>query len=339
MTDIRRIGDSGVHTVEGNVAGGRAARLTKERDKEAAEYERIKSQIKEQNAISTRIDDKFNSASEVLEQEFRQRTVGLMSADEFRKARSIVDQAKIATDKKMAADKLAEEEHKKQEREKKRKKMVSTLSFSFDDGEGENDDSDTVAKKKVGKDNSVDTSWLPDKERDRKLQEEKEQIAIEWIAEQEEIKKESLEVIFSYWDGSGHRRATVVKKGLSIGKFLEKVKAELVEEFSDLRLASADSLMYIKEDLIIPHHLSFYDLIITKARGKSGPLFHFDVHEDVRLIGDASIEKDESHPGKIVERRWYERNKHIFPASRWEVYQPSVERTERYTIHGGEVAN
>lgn len=42
--------------------------------------------------------------------------------------------------------------------------------------------------------------------------------------------------------------------------------------------------------------------------------------DDVRLNAvDSRIEKDESHPGKIVERRWYERNKHIFPASRWEV--------------------
>ena len=46
-------------------------------------------------------------------------------------------------------------------------------------------------------------------------------------------------------------------------------------------------------------HYTFYDLIITKARGKSGPLFHFDVHDDVRLISDATIEKDESHPGKV----------------------------------------
>ena len=29
-------------------------------------------------------------------------------------------------------------------------------------------------------------------------------------------------------------------------------------------------------------HYSFYDLIVTKARGKSGPLFHFDVHDDIR---------------------------------------------------------
>ena len=97
--------------------------------------------------------------------------------------------------------------------------------------------------------------------------------------------------------------------------------------------------MYIKEDLIIPQFFSFYDLIITKARGKSGPLFHFDVHDDVRLINDATVEKDESHPGKICDRRWYEKNKHIFPASRWEIYDPKVNRDAvGYTIHGGEVA-
>ena len=34
--------------------------------------------------------------------------------------------------------------------------------------------------------------------------------------------------------------------------------------------------------------------------------------------------------------RWYERSKHLFPASRWEVYDPAVKR-ERYTVHGDEV--
>lgn len=56
---------------------------------------------------------------------------------------------------------------------------------------------------------------------------------------------------------------------------------------------SADNLLYIKEDLIIPQHHSFYDLIVRKARGKSGPLFHFDVHDDVRVIHDSRVEKDE----------------------------------------------
>lgn len=64
------------------------------------------------------------------------------------------------------------------------------------------------------------------------------------------------------------------------------------------RTSSVDSLMYIKEDLILPQDVTFYNLIVTKARGKSGPLFHFDVHEDVRTINDASVEKDESHAGE-----------------------------------------
>jgi len=68
---------------------------------------------------------------------------------------------------------------------------------------------------------------------------------------------------------------------------------------------ASDNLLYIKEDLIIPHDMTFHYMIETKARGKSGPLFHFDVHDDVRTVNDARVEKDESHAGKIVERHWY----------------------------------
>ena len=75
----------------------------------------------------------------------------------------------------------------------------------------------------------------------------------------------------------------------------------------------------MKEDCILPQDVTFHELISRKARGKSGPLFHFDVRDDVRLQSDATKEKDESHAGKIVTRAWYGRNKHMFPASRWEV--------------------
>ena len=114
------------------------------------------------------------------------------------------------------------------------------------------------------------------------------------------------------------------------------MRQDLQKEFTELRGMTVDNLIYVKEDLMIPHHVSFYDLISSKARGKSGPLFHFDVHDDVRMVNDSRVEKDESHPGKIVQRTWFERNKHIFPASRWETYDPAVKR-DRYTIHGGEV--
>jgi len=173
-------------------------------------------------------------------------------------------------------------------------------------------------KPKLGKAPGVDTSFLPDREREEAERKEREQLRQEWIKRQEEMKEEEIEVVYSYWDGQGHRKSVVCRKGDEIGKFLEKVRLQ----WSELRGVSTDNLMYIKEDLIIPHHYTFYDFIINKARGKSGPLFNFDVHDDVRLLADATVEKDESHAGKVVERSWYNRQKHIFPASRWEVYDP-----------------
>ena len=60
--------------------------------------------------------------------------------------------------------------------------------------------------------------------------------------------------------------------------------------------------MYIKEDLIIPGDYTFYDLIKTKARGKSGPLFHFDVHEDLRvgLLDSHYLVSDSRLPRVVV---------------------------------------
>lgn len=62
----------------------------------------------------------------------------------------------------------------------------------------------------------------------------------------------------------------------------------------------------MKEDLILPHHYSFYDLIVTKARGKSGPLFAFHARDDIRMTSDASVEKEDSHAGKVLLRNWYD---------------------------------
>lgn len=38
--------------------------------------------------------------------------------------------------------------------------------------------------------------------------------------------------------------------------------------YAELKVASADQLMYVKEDLILPQHSTFFDFIVTKARGK-----------------------------------------------------------------------
>lgn len=337
MTDIKRVGDTGIHTIEGNIAGNRAARLTKQRENQKAEYEAVKSKIKEQNSVGVgRIDDKFSAGSESADLEFRRRTVGLVTAHEFRQVRENIGNIQAAETKRLQETEKMKQEQKEKDRNDKRKKMASKLSFDVSDDDNNNEIDELNIKpahKKITKNPNVETSYLPDRDRDLAMELEKGRLTNEWLIDQEKIKNELLEVVYSYWDGSGHRRTIQVKKGTTVGKFLEIVKTELTSEFSDLRTVAADGLIYIKEDLIIPQHFSFYDLIITKARGKSGPLFHFDVHDDIRLIQDVRVEKDESHPGKVVQRRWYEKNKHIFPASRWEIYDPNIVR-ESYTIYG-----
>mmetsp|Transcript_1854 Transcript_1854/g.1991 ORF Transcript_1854/g.1991 Transcript_1854/m.1991 type:complete len:350 (+) Transcript_1854:150-1199(+) len=346
MTDVKRIGDSGIHTVEGNLAGARAGRLTKQREKQQKEYEAAKNKIKEQNAAGVgRIDDKFNAATDSLEQEFRRRTVGLVTADDFRKAKADTEDAgteNISLKKRQEREQEAID-MKKRDRALKRKKLASSLSFNDDEGEGDHSESNGLDNsgsaptiRRPRKDPSAETSFLPDKERDMERLRERERLQQEWIAQQTVVKNEMLQITYSYWDGQGHRRVIQVRKGTTIGRYLELVKQQISTEFHDVRMISSENFLYIKEDLIIPHHFTFYDLIVTKARGKSGPLFHFDVHDDIRMISDATVEKDESHPGKVVQRHWYERNKHIFPASRWEVYDPTVER-DSYSIHGSEV--
>lgn len=37
------------------------------------------------------------------------------------------------------------------------------------------------------------------------------------------------------------------------------------KEFSELKTVTADQLMYVKEDLILPQHYTFYDFIVTKV--------------------------------------------------------------------------
>ena len=190
----------------------------------------------------------------------------------------------------------------------------------------------SLKKKRLGKNPDVDTFFLPDVDRDEEENKLREKLKDEWDQRQRKLKDETIEITYSYWDGSGHRKSVNMKKGNTIYQFLQKCLDDLRIDFPELRAITADQMVYVKEDLIIPQTNTFYDFIVTKARGKSGPLFSFDVSDDIRLVNDATVEKEESHAGKVVLRSWYERNKHIFPASRWEPYDPT-KSYEKYTYH------
>lgn len=205
-SNIKRVGEAGVYTVEGNVAGGRAARLTKEREKQQQEYEDQKNKVKQINAADlSRINDKFSSGTDSAEQEFRRRTVGLVTADEFRKAREegqMLQQQEAAllqeeVDRKIASDTAA----KVAEKQKKRKKLTATLSFAGGDEEEENEEDFPSAKtvKRSMKDPTIDTSFLPDPVRERELELRREELKREWLEAQERIKNEVTYHPFYYF--------------------------------------------------------------------------------------------------------------------------------------------
>ncbi|KAF2301978.1 hypothetical protein GH714_031118 [Hevea brasiliensis] len=213
--------------------------------------------------------------------------------------RGLIFRIKLKEEEKEKLQKLRQEEEELQlEKRKKRKiKVNPRLSFADDiengseeeDAEDKGLESNRLVHGKFGKDPTVETSFLPDRG---------DEDAFSVSGRQ----RSKLSVKDCGNSGFMNRNRFEVRKGDTIGEFLRAVQQQLAPEFREIRTTSVENLLYVKEDLIIPHQHSFYELIVNKARGKSGPLFHFDVHEDVRTIADATIEKDESHAGKVVER-------------------------------------
>ncbi|KAK7020440.1 FAM50 like protein [Favolaschia claudopus] len=327
--------------------GRREDALIKQRIQMHEEYQRKKDALISETEKARPSANRFIGQHDSMEDSLKNSTVGLVHLEDFQKRRAEIEEAKAREAAKTNA--LKDDPRKAKKRKKAAK---ATLSFAMDDdedvvtgavetpvdspkpssskddaAEAEEDGGPPAKRGKFRKNPNVDTSFLPDRDREEEERRERERLRLEWLKKQEDIKNEDIEITYSYWDGSGHRKSVTCKKGDQISTFLEKCRHQTPE----LRGVSTDNLMYIKEDLIIPHHHTFYDFIINKARGKSGPLFNFDVHDDVRLLADATKEKDESHAGKVVERSYYSRNKHIFPASRWEVFDPQ-KSYGKYTI-------
>ncbi|KAI4124731.1 MAG: hypothetical protein LQ338_004649 [Usnochroma carphineum] len=122
-----------------------------------------------------------------------------------------------------------------------------------------------------------------------------------------------------------------------------------------------DDLMLVRGEIIIPHHYDIYYFIVNKTLGHSStPLFDYasttslltsNAHSastsrsaspdpatydplarprhsrnnGAATPSDANLEGANDDPNftKVVDRRWYERNKHIFPASVWEEFDPT----------------
>ncbi|ETN83530.1 XAP5 protein [Necator americanus] len=298
---------------------GRLIHLSKKRERAKEDMEQqLKKMEEESSKRSAGISSKFTANYDAIEENLKSKTVGLVTLDEMRekqkdvvndrRAESQVDLLELEVTVARGEDsKLQKSDAKRlgsSAQEKVAQKRV--LSFAFEDEE-EEEEAPVVTKKRVGMDPTIDTSFLPDKEREAEIAKRKEELAAEWRAQQEREKNEEITVAFAYWDGSSHRKNLKVLK----------------KEFTELKTCVPESLMFVKEDLIIPHFYTFQDFIVTKAMGKTGPLYEFDAAGDVRIRQDAALDCGEAHPAKVVLRNWYEKNKHIYPASRWEPFVPN----------------
>jgi len=300
---------------------GRMLSLYKDREKNRKELELAMAKIDRNTSKRKKVsevDSTFTgSAADKFEEEFRKSTVGLVSVEQFREKRRHVDEM------------IRKIDEKPEQVKRKLIQKVSAAKLSFNDGEdGEEDEDQQPPKKKggyLGKNPTVDTSFLPDESRADQLEKKKQELTEQWKAEQERIKEQKILVDFSYWDGVGHPRVLVLPKGTTVLKFLVHAKFLLEKEFPELRPRSPATLLFVKEDLIIPTHLTFYDLMRSDAVGRTGkPLFNFDTTDEEEFMVPTKLQKTaDKYPGKVVCRRWFLRNQHVYPVSRWEHFDPT----------------
>ncbi|TIA91907.1 hypothetical protein E3P81_01809 [Wallemia ichthyophaga] len=240
---------------------------------------------------------------ESVEESLKKNTIGLVHLDDFKlKRKQIEEQA--------ARDAAGTSSHAARPKKKsKTKKSSSKLSFA--DGDVEDGDDihhgDDIRHgnlniKKLSKNPQVDTSFLPDRDRDISETSQREILRIEFLEKQEQIKSEELTIHFAFFDGTSHPSSLTCNKGDTFTRFLDKSR----QNFTQLRSNHVDNLMLIKNDLILPPHYSFYDFQVNQTRSKQGELFNFT---------------DADSPTKVVQRTWYHNNKHIFPASKWEQFE------------------
>uniref|UniRef100_A0A8H7N6L7 FAM50A/XAP5 C-terminal domain-containing protein n=1 Tax=Bionectria ochroleuca TaxID=29856 RepID=A0A8H7N6L7_BIOOC len=205
----------------------------------------------------------------------------------------------------------------------------------------------------------------------RKEAAEREALRQEFIAQRDAVKATEIAIPFIFYDGANIPGGTVrVKKGDFVWFFLDKsrkVGAELgVGEKANATRTWArvgvDDLILVRGTVILPHHYDFYYFLVNKSLGPGGQrIFNYSAEApknvpreeavDAGLMTAAEIKaaaakrladistlegaNDDPTLTKVVDRRWYERNKHIYPASTWQDFDPEKDYTSEVRRDAG----
>jgi len=181
---------------------------------------------------------------------------------------------------------------------------------------------------------------------------ERELLRREFLSLQERIKNEEIMIPFVFYDGTNvtpREPGVRVKKGDPVWRFLER--ARRMSGRREWLRVSVDDLLLVRGEVIIPHHYEFYYFLVNRTEGPNGLLFDYpspleagaNTNTTNPTINSSTMsangtgtgaDKDKDKPTliigtedgsmtKVVDRRWYERNKHIFPASVWTNFDPA----------------
>ncbi|EGO58578.1 hypothetical protein NEUTE1DRAFT_144834 [Neurospora tetrasperma FGSC 2508] len=191
---------------------------------------------------------------------------------------------------------------------------------------------------------------------------EREAIRREFLAKQAAVKASEIAIPFVFYDGTNIPGGMVrVKKGDHAWLFLDKSRKVGAErgvgqdKILNARRAwarvSVDDLLLVRGSIIIPHHYEFYFFIINKTLGPGNKrLFDYSDDAPFQLSDPQTSSPTAADPAalstpssrlaalpdimtleganddptftKVVDRRWYQRNKHIYPASTWQEFDP-----------------
>lgn len=185
---------------------------------------------------------------------------------------------------------------------------------------------------------------------------ERDELRKQFLALQEAVKATEIAIPFVFYDGTNTPGGTVrAKKGDFVWVFLDKsrkVGAQLAvggdknaNARRDWARVGVDDLMLVRGTVIIPHHYEFYFFIMNKTLGP-GNVRLFNYSAETPTKASRGFETPQPNPlssankdspvdihtlegagddptlTKVVDRRWYERNKHIYPASMWQEFDP-----------------
>ena len=278
---------------------------------------------------------------------------------------------------------LKQLEAKRQKKKKKAKEGGGVAKLSFADEEAAEDEAaeaaaeeaaaeagTTTAKPtttkfgKFGKNPTVKTDFLPD--RDREIEDTREAIRLK--AEYKEAIKTKMESEFTihvlYWQPRGlmmqdvkkNKHTMVCKYGDTVGSLLTRFRDEHHRTYTELKNVAGEQCLFAKEGLIIPHHFTWFELL---QRGCT--IFGRNVFADIDqkpkswepeseppAEGETEEEREKrlsevkkkevaeslklySHLeiSGILDRRWFDRNRKDFPMVKWEVYNPRKD----YRVH------